>query len=554
MVVVQASKLRLPNPSLSSPHVSSILFDPNSLSLALMHSDTSFSLYPYLSPLHQLSSLPSPTQTIVPAPSSSSAFVLLKNPSPANPKYGSESDSHVVFVVSGPHAGGSRVLLRFYILQRQKKIFSRAQVVCSQKDLRFDQRLGVLVDSVHGVSIKLSGSVNFMAMYSASTSKVWVFALKLVGDDYGDGIAVKLMRCAVIDCCKPLFSISVSFGLLIFGEENGVRAFNLRQLLKGRDSKAKRSQLNSNVRKLGLPNGVVGVDVGGDRCGKCDVVEGTSELTCHCYLEGSKQKHLLSEKQRAIRLRQDSSESGACFVAFSGKDAEKLNARVTKSVKAISIQAMSPKKFIILDSAGDLHFLCWSNHVPGLDKASHMQRLPRVMNVQRLAVLADSSIRTQTIWVSDGCHSLHMMEASDMDTVVNENDRTDNEEKLMQFSVIRAIFTSEKIEDVIPLAANSTLVLGQEYQVNPPFPFMHHASFAPTDICAFHPVVQVVYTHMKFLEVAQLSVLLQWFPFTCSLSGYYGYVCYFVAKSMSYSFFINLVVKKWLGSTLSSWR
>ncbi|KAF4353248.1 hypothetical protein G4B88_028439 [Cannabis sativa] len=217
----------------------------------------------------------------------------------------------------------------------------------------------------------------------------------------------------------------------------------------------------------------------------------------------------LDEKQRAIRLRQDSSEFGACFVAFSGKDAEKLNARVTKSVKAISIQAMSPKKFIILDSAGDLHFLCWSNHVPGLDKASHMQRLPRVMNVQRLAVLADSSIRTQTIWVSDGCHSLHMMEASDMDTVVNENDRTDNEEKLMQFSVIRAIFTSEKIEDVIPLAANSTLVLGQEYRVNPPFPFMHHASFAPTDICAFHPVVQFLHKSSCEEVVGKYTELLE---------------------------------------------
>ncbi|XP_062106332.1 uncharacterized protein LOC133817750 isoform X2 [Humulus lupulus] len=460
MVVVQASKLSLPNPSLSSSHVSSILFEPSSLSLALMHSDSSFSLYPSLSPLHQLSSLP-PPQTLVPAPSSSSAFVLLKNPNSTNSKSGSESDSRVVFVVSGPYAGGSRILLRLYILQRQKKVFSRARVVCNQKDLRFDQRLGVLVDSVHGVSIKLAGSVNFMAMYSASSSKVWVFALKLVGDDNGDGIAVKLMRCAGIECCKPLFSISVSFGLLILGEENGVRAFNLRQLLKGRDSKAKRSQLNSNVRKLGLPNGVVQADVRGDRCGKCDVVEGTWEITCHCYLDGRKQKHLLSGKQRAIRLRQDSCEPGACFVAFSGKDAEELSARVKMSVKAISIQALSLKKFIILDSTGDLHLLCWSNHVPGLDMASHMRRLPRVMNVQRLAVLADSSIRTQTIWVSDGYHSLHMIAASDMETVVDENDRTENEEKLMQISVIRAIFSSEKIEDVIPLAANSTLVLGQ---------------------------------------------------------------------------------------------
>lgn len=204
-----------------------------------------------------------------------------------------------MFVVSGPHGGGSRILLRFYVLQRQKRAFARAQVVCNQKDLQFERRLGVLVDSAHGVSIKLAGSVNFMAMYSASSSKVWVFAVRMVGDDYGDGVVVKLMRCAVIECCKPLFGISVSFGFLVLGEENGVRAFDLRQLLKGKGSKAKQSsQSNSKSegRKLSLPNGVVGADVQSDRSGKCDVVEGTSELTCHCYLDGKKQRNFVFGK------------------------------------------------------------------------------------------------------------------------------------------------------------------------------------------------------------------------------------------------------------------
>ena len=205
----------------------------------------------------------------------------------------------MIFVVSGPHRGGSRILLRFYILQRQKKGFARAEVVCNQKDLQFDRRFGgVLVDSVHGVSIKLAGSVNYMAMHSASSSEVWVFAVRLVGDDNGDGLVLKLMRCAVIERCKPLFSISISFGVLILGEENGVRAFNLRQLLKERANKAKHSQSNSklNSRKSRLPNGVVGADVRSDGCGKCDVAEGTSELNCRCYLDGKNQRHLVSGK------------------------------------------------------------------------------------------------------------------------------------------------------------------------------------------------------------------------------------------------------------------
>lgn len=79
-------------------------------------------------------------------------------------------------------------------------------------------------------------------------------------------------------------------------------------------------------------------------------------------------------------------------MAFSGKNVEELKSKFTMSVKAISIQALSPRKFIILDSAGDLHLLCWSNPVTGSDMAAHMRHLPQVMNLQKLAVLADSSI------------------------------------------------------------------------------------------------------------------------------------------------------------------
>ncbi|XP_024026126.1 uncharacterized protein LOC21392027 [Morus notabilis] len=458
MVVVQASKLNLPNPSLSSPHITSLLFEPTSLSLALMHSDSSFSLYPSLSPLRISSSLP-PPQTTVPAPCSSSTFVLLQNPNSAEPR--------PLFVASGPHAGGSRILLRFYILQG-KKLFHKARVVCNQKDFQFVERFGVLVDSVHGVSVKLAGSVNFFAMYSVSGSKAWIFAVKLVDDE-----VVKLMRCAVIECSKPVFSITLSFGVLILGEEWGVRVFNLRQLVKGRAKKVKNLQPNSKSdgRKSRLPNGVIGADVlgdlkdyvhseGGDRCGKC-VIEGSSERTCNCYLDGKSNRHLVSVKQRAVRLRQDSSEAGACFLAFSGKDVEASKSRVITSVKAISIQALSPKKFLILDSAGNLHLLCWFNRVTGSDMTPHIRQLPQVTNVQKLAVLADSSIRTQTVWLSDGHHSLHVVAASDIVAAVSENDRTENEEKLMQISVIQAIFASEKIEDVIPLASNAILILGQ---------------------------------------------------------------------------------------------
>lgn len=41
---------------------------------------------------------------------------------------------------------------------------------------------------------------------------------------------------------------------------------------------------------------------------------------------------------------------------------------------------------------------------------------------------------TQTVWISDGCYSVHMMAASDMDTAVNENDRNESDEMQMQIS------------------------------------------------------------------------------------------------------------------------
>ncbi|KAL5808130.1 hypothetical protein ACOSQ3_028821 [Xanthoceras sorbifolium] len=276
VVVSQASKLTLPNPSLPSapPNTISVLFEPNSLSLALMHSDSSLSLYPSLS-LLSLSSLPSTPQTLVPPPSSSSTFLLLHSNSNPN------SNPRVLFIVVGPHKSGAQVLLRLYLLQKSNNVYSRAQVSCSQKGLRFDPNLGVLLDVNHGASIKLVGSVNFFAMYSFSSSKIWIFGVKSMdGDDDDDGSRLKLMRCAVIECCKPIWSMSLSFGFLIFGEENGVRVLNLRNLVKRKMKRVRNFDSNGNyeTKSLGLPNGII-----------CDAV-----LACNGYLDGRIDKHSVS--------------------------------------------------------------------------------------------------------------------------------------------------------------------------------------------------------------------------------------------------------------------
>ncbi|XP_059670565.1 uncharacterized protein LOC132316076 isoform X2 [Cornus florida] len=447
MVVVQAAKLDLPKSppslSLSSPHISSLLYEPHSLSLALMHSDSSFSLYPSFSPF----SLPShsPTldfpQTFIPSPSSSATFLRLQNPNP-------NSTPRVLFLVASPHRAGAAVHLRFWIL-RKSRSFVKAQVVCNQSGLRFDSRkVGVVFDVNHGVSIQLVGSINVFAMYSVSNCKIWVFAVKMAGDEDDDGVTVKLMKCAVIDCCKPVSAISVSFGFLILGEENGVRVFPLRPLVKGRVRKQK--NLNSRVnndrivgQRSSLPNGVIQKMNDSDDLSSNSVIrssyrvggEGIVENSSNGYPEGKIDKHGDRVKPRSMKLRQDCKGGGVCFVAFKSKEVENFQStKPLNSAKAISIDALSATKFMILDSLGGLHLLCLSSPVLGPEIPCHMNCLTSAMEVQKLAVLPDTSTRTETIWLSNGHHSVHMMTLSDPDTSVNESDKENSEEKPMQFS------------------------------------------------------------------------------------------------------------------------
>lgn len=121
-------------------------------------------------------------------------------------------------------------------------------------------------------------------MYSISSSKVWVFAVKTAVNDTGgdDALAVKLMKCAVIECCRPVWSICVAFGLMFFGEENGVRVFNLRSVAKGHDKKVMNmaSNLKSGVRGLRLAHGATG-----------ESASKHFENSCNCHLEGKIDKH-----------------------------------------------------------------------------------------------------------------------------------------------------------------------------------------------------------------------------------------------------------------------
>ncbi|KAK4368007.1 hypothetical protein RND71_011799 [Anisodus tanguticus] len=461
-MVVEAHQLFLPKPPFFSPsfpspppHFSSFLFDPSSFSLALFHSDSSISLYSSFS----LSSFP-PPQTTLPPPISAATFLLLRNPNPIT-----------LFLISSPLSGGSSILLRFYILNTARKAFTPAKVVCNHSDLKFDpSKLGVVFRVSHGVSVKLVGDINVFALYSILNGKIWVFAVKHLG-----GEELKLMKCAVIDCLLPVFSISVSFGFLILGEDNGIRVFPLRPLVKGRVKKEKdgsKKSLNGGlekdkmeIKKLPLRNGMIN-GINGDVCS----VDG-SKLTCmetelkfasNGVLDERIENHTESAKLRSVRLRQDSREGIANFVAFKNKDDNFESIKIpAKSAKATGMHALSSTKFLILDSEGNLHMLFLASSVHGSETPYHMKQLTHNMKVRKLAVLPDSSTRSQTVWMSDALHSVHMIAVTDIDASANQTDSKDPAEKLVHTSVVQAIFSSEKVQEIAALSANTILLLGQ---------------------------------------------------------------------------------------------
>ncbi|KAL2531570.1 Uncharacterized protein Adt_04921 [Abeliophyllum distichum] len=439
----EARQLNLPKPlHTHTPRSTSFLYDPHSHSLALRHSDSSFSLYPSLSPLSLSSSIPSSPQIVVPSPTSSATFLHLQT----------HNSTTTLFLTSSPILRPSAdILLRFYLLEQSNNRFSRIRVVSNHGDLEFDRnKFGVVFKVNHGVAIKLSGGVNVFSMYSVSNSKIWVFAVRMVGDD-GDGGALKLMKCAVIDCCYPVFTMRVLSGFLILGEENGVRVFPLRPLVKGKMRKEKRVGRRLNLQN-GLINGVDATNVCANGCGvKVPITEEDLNLVS---IKGERsEKHSDNVKLRSIKLRQDSRDNGALFVAFKGDDTESsVSVKMHgKSANAISIQTLLE---IYTFCASLILSVDW-------ETPCHMKQLTQTMKVIKLAVLHDVPSVEPSVWISDGHHTVHRMVMSGMDTSADETKNKDSEEKLIQTSVKQAIFTSEKIHEMVPLAANAILILGQ---------------------------------------------------------------------------------------------
>lgn len=92
-------------------------------------------------------------------------------------------------------------------------------------------------------------------------------------------------------------------------------------------------------------------------------------------------------------MSQDSRDVGAFYVAFEDKDEESFTSMKMsgRSVKAISIQALSSNYFVVLDTVGDVHLLSVSYSIQGVNNPGLMKRLTQTLKVLKLSVFHDAS-------------------------------------------------------------------------------------------------------------------------------------------------------------------
>ncbi|CAA6665423.1 unnamed protein product [Spirodela intermedia] len=474
---MQAHKLHLRHkrcsfsPFAGSPlsAVSSLLVEPFSRSLALKLSDSSFLLYPPVPVPFSPTTFPLPT-TISPISTSACFIRLLRSPG---------SDIGRVLFLSASSQGAS-VLLRGWFLLGGSGNGGEGFIPVQLSSRKDRMKSELVLDHRHGFSVTLAGSVNVFVLHSPAEGKILVYAARLCGE-VGEEFWVDLMKCAVIECTSPVFSIQLSTGFLLLGEVAGVRVFPLRPLVKGRAGSRKNSRprrkedmIESFNRGLiefrgkNLPNGVVTGVVAGKN-GPCQASIFPSESTaslCNSEdghsvekrhdaaldypLTGKVEPEKASAKLRTVKLRQNSGELSSYFVAFDNAEVQSPE-KVSLSrlpVKTTSIHVLPQRKFLVLDSIGDLHLLSLSS------KESYIVRLDCTIKVQMLAACPDLSTRGQIVWISDSLYSVHVIKLMD----VGENDEKTGK-KLAQVSAIRAIFSSERIQDIVPLTENAVMIL-----------------------------------------------------------------------------------------------
>ncbi|KAI4965178.1 hypothetical protein ZWY2020_055279 [Hordeum vulgare] len=353
--------------------------------------------------------------------------------------------SHLLFLSAHPAPSSPAVHLRAYSLASGR--FAPAP-------LSFKRHVSPSALPLHGLpfglGVRLAAGVNAVALLSLAAGQIWVLAPRMAADRR----TLELHKCAVIQLepTRPVYAMEVAMGRLLLGEAGGVRVFPLRSLMKGGREKEGRSAA---------------------RDGQGDAAS--------------------DRKLTTLRVKQSSGSYSSFFLAFNQEDHNSQGGvKLIKSVKVVSIQPSSKDKFLVLDSAGVIHAFSLRNAElePEVVKTCF---LDCAMKVQLFAVFPSSSLvsfvltffifyivvvylinkcvqsicaETQILWVSDGGHSIQILSALptfDVKSPKSEDDDSDGERELatIKLSATEAIFTSEKVQDIVPISKDSVLILGQ---------------------------------------------------------------------------------------------
>ncbi|KAL6614683.1 hypothetical protein ACP70R_036953 [Stipagrostis hirtigluma subsp. patula] len=439
---------RLPLPPTHPAPASLLLAPPSSptRALALLFPDSSAQLF---ASLPVPAAARSPTPTAVPAPLAAAACFALLLPS-----------SHLLFLTAHPSPASPAVHLRAYSLTSASAF---ARFVPSP--LSFKREVSAsglpLPGLPFGLGVRLAAEVNAVALLSVAAGQIWVLAPKLAAD----GRTVELHKCAVVELesARPVYAMEVAMGRLLLGEAGGVRVFQLRPLMKGGKEREGRKEgaaaagSKSLQKKNGILNGlVVPVRRGSNGGGTEGHAVSTSKLT-------------------TLRVKQSSGSYFSLLIFKNDDHNSQDSTELLKAVQAVSIHPLSKNKFLVLDSSGVLHVLSFSSTEmlsgAGSKQYSeniHMYRLDYPMKVLLSAVFPSSSTKTQIFWVSDGGHSVHIMSAFDVESPDGEDGHGVGERELttIKLSAIEAIFTSEKVQDIVPISKDSVLILGQGGDTN----------------------------------------------------------------------------------------
>ncbi|OEL35513.1 hypothetical protein BAE44_0003468 [Dichanthelium oligosanthes] len=252
--------------------------------------------------------------------------------------------------------------------------------------------------------------------------------------------------------------MEIAMGRLLLGEVGGVRLFPLRGLMKGGKEEGKKEGAGAAGRKsLQKKNGMMnGLVVPVRRASHGGAGEGDAVSTC---------------KLTTLRVKQSSGNYCPFLLTFQNDGHNSQGGmELLKSVKAVSIHPLSKNKFLVLDSYGVLHVFSLSTTEVGSGAARKQYsenirtyRLDYPMKVQLSAVFPSSSIKAQIFWVSDGGHSVHVMSAFDIESTNGDDGGAIGERELAttKLSAIEAIFTSERVQDIVPISKDSVLILGQ---------------------------------------------------------------------------------------------